>query len=450
MKKKIIYILLISVMLFVSFASRTAVCAAEQMCISQIKIESGDNAAEKLESEGYTVLFQNLNPSGGERMYLGYKLGTKAITGLIVSSEYKTSVSVNSVNYAPVSSLNLNQGTNGKPVYLYATADPKAGSGIVSLNYVKDNRDGSVNLLEKFGDGSVPVRTADGRAADFDEGIDRRDLYFFAVHENACMPYVSDMKIVNVGSDENAFKKIVASGCNYFNSDPVAETKGTASYLCYNRTADASQAVRFAAVSENSEIDGIAYTNAGSFNLNGESVNLYYTKDKTVGNPVTEIVKGKLSNESFTLGDWARAYFSRTSSSAMSNIYGEDLYNTLIDSNEEYAQLKVKNYQSTSDTGLYMILSANGLNNNSTETSTFTLPTEQHTEKTEMQRDTEVTGIEKERDTEANTDTERTAVNAYGSVIGGGSLFAIAVLLVIAVVAAFISVTVNDRKNRKN
>lgn len=436
-------------MLFAVFAPQTAVCAEEQLCISQIKIESGDEAAEKLESGGYTVLFQNLNPAGGKRIYLGYKLGTNAITDLVVSSELKTSLSVASVNYTPVSSLNLNQGTKGKPVYLYSTTDMKAGSGIVSLDYVKDNKDDSVNLLEKFGDGSVPVRTTDGSAADFDEGIDRRDLYFFAVHKNSCMPYVSDMKIVNVSSGENAFKKIVASGCNYFNSEPVVRTNGTDSYLCYNRTADASQAVRYAAVSESSEIDGITYTGAGSFNLNGESVNLYYTKDNAVGNPVTEVTKGKLTNDSFTLGDWAKAYFSRTSSSAMSNIYGEDLYSRLIESNEEYAQLKIKNYKNSSDTDLYMILSAKGLSDDGTEKNVFTLPEKEQNENAEMQRDTEIAGIEKEESTTQNPDNTGNAVNAYGSVIGSGSLFAITVCGILAVAAAFILLIVKKQKNDK-
>lgn len=284
--------------------------AADTLGISQVKIEAGADAAEKLESGGYTVIYQNLNPSGGERIYLGYKLETKAITGLVVLTELKASVSADSVSYSPVFSVNLNGGTKGKPVYLYSTTDSKAGSAILSLNFVKDSKDGTVNLLDNFGDGSVIVRTSDGGAADFDEGIAARDLYLFMIKDNSCKPYVSDIKIVNVSSEENAFKKIVVSGCDYFNREPVAKSDGISAYLCCNRTADASTAVRLAAVSDNAEIDGITYTGAGSFNLNGKTVNLYYTKDKTVGNPVSEITKGSLSSENFTLSDWAKSYFS--------------------------------------------------------------------------------------------------------------------------------------------
>lgn len=436
-------------LLLISLMSGITAFAAEQLCISQLKIESGDDAAEKLEANGYTVIFQNLNPSSGERMYLGYKLGETAITNLIVSSELKSSFSVNSVSYRSVSSLNLNQGTGGKPVYLYSTTDAKAGSGIVSLTYLKDDKDGRAKLLEKFGDGSVPVRTVDGNAADFDEGIDGRDLFLLTVREKACLPYVSDIRIVNVNSSENAFKKIVASGCNYFNSEPVSESDTESSYLCCNRTAAASEAVRSAVISDSSEINGITYQSAGSFNLNGESLNLYYTKDETAGNPVAEIVKGSLFKGRFTLGEWAKSYFSGAPSSARSSLYSEDTYNTLIESDEEYTQLQIKNYSSNSipKTDLYMILSAKGLNTEKSDKQVVVIPEAQKDETAELQHDTEVTGIEKEETTAESTNK---ALNAYGSAISGGSLIAIAVMAIIAVIAVFILVIVKDRKNGKS
>ena len=446
--KKFICILFIPVLISAMLMSGITAYAADTLGISQIKIEAGADAAEKLESGGYTVIYQNLNPSGGERIYLGYKLGTKAITGLIVSTELKTSVSADSVSYSPVSSINLNGGTKGKPVYLYSTTDSKAGSAILSLNFVKDSKDGTVNLLDNFGDGSVIVRTSDGGAADFDEGIAARDLYLFMIKDNSCKPYVSDIKIVNVSSEENAFKKIVASGCDYFNREPVAKADGTSAYLCCNRTADASSAVRLAAVSDNAEIDGITYTGAGSFNLNGKTVTLYYTKDKTVGNPVSEITKGSLSSENFTLSDWAKSYFSKAESSAMASIYSEDLYNSLIESDEEYTQLKIKSNNGTPDVGLYMILPAKGVKTDKAEEEVITLPSKQQEENAEMQRDTEVTGIEKEEST--TSEESKNAVNAYGSAISGGSLIAIAVMAIIAVIAAFIFVMVKDRKKTEN
>lgn len=434
--------------MFSSAASVITAYADDRLCISQIKAESGDNAAEKLEGAGYTVLYQNLNPSDGERIYLGYKLGKTAVTGLVVSSEYKSSLSVDSVSYLPVSSLNLNQGTDGSPVYLYSTTDAKAGSGIVSLAFAKDDKDKKTDLLESINDGSVPVRTATGKAADFDEGISERDLYLLTVREKACLPYISEVKIVNVGSDENSFGKIVSSGCNYFCIDPIAETDRTVTYLCYNRTDDVSDAVRFAAASDSEVIDGITYQSAGSYNLNGETVTLYFTKDGKVGNPVSEIVKGSFVSGSFSLGDWAKSYFSGAPSSARSGIYGEEAYSALIESDTEYIQLQIKSFsngQSSSATDLYMILPAEGLAADAPEEKVIILETEQQSDE-ELQRDTEVTGIEKE----VTAETENDSVNAYGSVIGVGSLISIAAMAVIAVVIASIFVTIKAKKKKEN
>lgn len=447
--KKHICILFVFAILLASVIPRITVFASERMCISDIKIESGVDAGERLEADGYTVLFQNLNPSSENRMYLGYKLGEKAITNLIVSSELKSNISVGSISYHSVSSLNLNQGTDGKPVYLYSTTDAGAGNGIIALSFIKDNKDKRAKLLESINDGSVPVRTVDGNPADFDEGIGERDLFLLTVREKACLPYVSDIKIVNVNSSENAFRKIVSSGCNYFCNEPLTQTDSSSTYLCCNRTADVSEALRSVVISDSSEIDGITYQSAGSCNINGERLNLYYTKDKTEGNPVVEVVKGSLFYGNFTLGEWAKSYFSGVPSSARSSIYSENTYNTLIESDEEYTQLQIKNRSNnnTAKIDLYMIVSANGLNIENSDERSVVLPDEQKNENGELQHDIEVNGIEKEEETRESTDK---SLNAYGSAISGGSLIAIAVMAITAVIAVSIMVIVKDRKNSKS
>ena len=136
--KKVLSLIIVPVMLILFVLPGTTAFAADRLCISQISVEAGADAAEKLEKKGYTVIYQNLNPSGEERIYMGYKLGGTPVTDLIVSSVHAGSVEVNSVTYTSVSSVNLNQGTGGAPVYLYCTGDTKAGSGILSLFFVKD------------------------------------------------------------------------------------------------------------------------------------------------------------------------------------------------------------------------------------------------------------------------------------------------------------------------
>ena len=441
--KKHIKILIISALLLVLIIPNTVCFASGRLCISELSLRSGDTAAEALEAEGFTVIYQNLNPSG-ERIYLGYKLGEKPITGLTVSAEYKASVSVDGVAYTPVSALNLNEGTDGSPVYLYGTYDSKAGSGIAALNFVKDNKDPGVNLLDSFGDGSVPIMTADGRLADFDAGIEERSLYLLAVRENSCLPYISEIKTVNVGKNDNAFKVITESGFVYFNPEPVSQADGADTYLCFNRTADAGNAVRFAAFSNTPEIDGIQYTLAGEINLNGKNSGLYYTKSKEVGNPVVQITPDSLFEGNVSFGDWAALYFGRASF-ASSYIYEEEAYAALLQSTEEYMQLGIKN-ENSADSGLYMILASQGLAS-APASAAVTVPQAQ-SESVELQRDTEVTGIEKETSPDI-TAADKT-VDAYGSAIGGGSLIAIAVFAIISVIAAFIFVTFKGRKKESD
>ena len=439
--------MIISVLLLVLIIPNTVCFASGRLCISELGIQSGENAAEALEAEGFTVIYQNLNPSG-ERIYLGYKLGEKPVTGLTVSSEYKTSLSVDGIAYSPVSALNLNEGTDGSPVYLYVTREVKAGSGIAALNFVKDNKDPGANLLENFGDGSVPVMTADGRLADFDEGIEERSLYLLAVRDNSCLPYISEIKTVNVGKSDNAFKAIAESGFVYFNPEPVSQADSADTYLCFNRTADAGNAVRFAALSDTPEIDGIQYTSAGEFDLNGKTCGLYYTKSKDVGSPVVQITPDSLFEGTVTFGDWAAMYFGRASF-ASSCIYEEEAYAALLQSTEEYMQLGIKNKNSSDDaesSGLYMILASQGPVSEAAP-DTVTVPQAQN-ESVELQRDTEVTGIEKETSPDI-TAADKT-VDAYGSAIGGGSLIAIAVFAIISVIAAFVFVTVGGRKKESD
>ena len=443
--KKYISFILIPVIIFVLMLPKPEGLAAERLCISQLRLASGDGAAEMLEKDGFTVMYQNLNPAGGERIYLGYKLGEKPITGLTVSSVYESSVSVNGAVYTPVSTLDLNDGTDGSPVYLYFTADAAAGSGIVALSCIKDNKDGSTDLLESFGGGAVPVRTVEGKAADLDEGIDERDLYLFMINENSCLPYISEIKTVSVGANENAFEKIAASGFDYFNAEPVANDGGACTYLCFGRTADAGAAVRYAAVSDTPVIDGITYKSAGTLGIKGSASELYYTKDKTVGNPIVQITTASLIGGTLTLGEWAAAFFGSSSSGAASYIYAEDAYGALVQSTEEYMQLGIKNSITSENTGLYMILASRGLEPGAGEVSAVTLPEQVQSESEEMQRDTEISGIEKETESQNAAQADQ-PVNAYGSAISGGNIIAIAVFAVISVMVAFIAVLIKGRK----
>lgn len=451
MKKCIISFLLIPILMISVFVVSPRADAAEQKCISRLRIAAGEDAAEKLESDGYTVFYQNLNPSGDadKKIYLGYKLGEKAVTGLAVSSSQRDSLRIGSVSYLPVSSFNLNEGTDGKPVYLYSTTDSKAGSGIISFCAASDNDRSGEAPLKIMNDGSVPVRTEDGSAADLEAGIADGGLYLFTVHENLCLPYISEIKTVTVPSNGNAFEKIVSSSCNYFAVDSISSSKGD-TYICYNRTADASEAVRNAVVSADGEPDG-EYILAGSYSDGGKMRDLYYTKDESAGNPLTDITKGAVMGREFTLGDWALTYFSGDPTSARAQLFSRDEYKALLASEEKYVQTQVEVFENGKQTGtadLFMVFSQKGLNVDEMTTVAAQEETTQADENAAdgLQRDTADESIVKN---DSDEQTTTTASTVQGSAISKGSVIAVACLAVVIAAAAAAAVIIGKRKNKK-
>ncbi len=463
LRKIIFTLMIVSILLFSAAVPGTMVYAASRSCISELSIAAGDDGLNQLEKDGYTAVYQNLNPSKDSqtKIYLGYKLGSSPITGLAVSSENRKSFSIGTIKYSQVSSVNLNQGNGGSPVYLYFTKSEEAGRGIVSLNTVCRDENNDVNLLDCINEGSVSVRTADGNAADFEEGISGTDLYMFMVRENTCLPYISDIKTVTVKKGENTFSRIVSSGCDYYVKDCIGTGGDGCTYLCYNRTDDASDAVRYAAVSDSENIDGIGFVSAGSFSDGNAVQNLYYSKSAEIGNPVTEITKGSVMGNEFTLGEWTQAYFRGAPSGARSEALRSSTFEKLSESETPYTELQIMSYLGGSPSGvtdLYMVLSSENL----------TVPAQ-----TEPSLSEELEALEEDanaseadalaqdgelRDAEdAETVKEESAAEeaeqpvegeiAYGSAIGSGGLAAIAVLTIIAVILVFILVMFRNRKN---
>ena len=169
-----------------------ALAAASSPCISEITVMSGKNAVEDLEEDGYTVVRQNLNgsPDAEERIYMGYKTGDDAVTGLLVSSEYVSSLTYGGTEFTPVSDINLNDGTDGSPVYLYYTKDGAAGSGVTALETFTRSPYFRDEFSALFGEDEYPVPNTDGNAADLDDGIDGYELYLFIKCENMDPAYV--------------------------------------------------------------------------------------------------------------------------------------------------------------------------------------------------------------------------------------------------------------------
>lgn len=496
MKYKILFRILIPVLIIFLMLTSFGVYAASSKCISEIKIVSGKNAVDELEQSGYTAVYRNLNcaPDAKERIYLGYKTGGEKITGLKVSSSLKDSLQFESVTYYPVSNKNLNDGTAGSPVYLYYTRDKKAGSGIVSLaTFTRTLSDGA-DLPDFFGNGSSPVRNTDNAAADFDAGVDGYDLYFFMIREELCLPYVSELKTVEVKAGEKLFEKIAGTGCDYYVDTPVFTGNSVSEYLCYNRTSDKNNAVRYVAVTDGTAPGSFDFLSAGNITCGGKAGKLLYTKSAEIGNAVTDVTVGALMSDSFTLGEWAGSYFGGKAATAASGLLKEEAYESLTASTEKYTQIPVKTFEAGTEksaTNIYTVLALKGLvtefksgtaekppetsavsetiaegttafesetepesdvqtaPENDTEAEAepkdTDLPDQDELAEDGMIHDTEDTGIVKE---ETSGENEEEAATVQGSAIGSGSLIAIAVLLMAAVTMTFCFIMYAGRKKK--
>ncbi len=454
--RRILLSVLAVIMLFPPFST----FAASGSCLSEIKIAVGKEAITELEKKGYTVIYQNLNhaPGSGEMIYMGYKTGDDAITGLVVSPEKRPSLSIGSVTYTLVSEKDLNAGTAGFPLYLYCTKDKKAGDGIVALLSFSRNPKNDAALPDFFSDGSVPVRTADGSAADFEAGIDGYELYFFMIRRTVCLPYISEIKTVEVANGDRLLSKLTSTGCDYFIDAPICTSGNTATYLCYNRTADKAQAVRYVAVSDTASLCGVPFTSAGKMICDGKARELFFTRSERIGNPITDITLGAVMGEDFTLGDWARSYFGGKTTAGASKVFNEEAYGDLTQSKEEYTQLPVncfENEKAVSGSGLYIVLGKNGL------TAVADAVAKEVKSKNGMaenaypidgqSRDIEDNAINKQAEEDEKTaDGSRKTEEIPGSAIGGGSLIAIAAFLVAAMTVTGVCITASNRRKRKD
>ncbi len=262
--------------------------AASESCISEISLEVGADSRTQLEDKGYSVLFQgmNLSSENDSTVTLGYKKGADAITALIISTEYAASLTYNSCSFRPVSSVSLNAGTSGKPLYLYYTKDSKAGSGITRLDTVSGftDRDDVVPLRN---DGSSPVLMNDGTLANLDSGIDNSELYLLVYRVGKIRRYISNACIVKSSTKAQAINSAASKGCDFYLDCDISDSDSEVCYIAYKRTADKADAITKITVS-------------------GE--NLSFEKNKQANAYLIDISDYKPFDQSFKLGDWAGLY----------------------------------------------------------------------------------------------------------------------------------------------
>ena len=396
--------------------------AAPTRYISEITVAVGPEGRSSLESRGYSVLFQGMNLVSGDEgsVYLGYKKGSNAITGLVVSTQRSQTISYDGASYSLVSDDSLNYGTDGTALYLYCTRDDAAGEKITSLD-TASGFSSTDEVLSLRNDGSAPVRMSDGTLANLDRGISNSEIYLLMYRAPSVKCYISDVCLVSGGTKAEAINRAASLGCDSYVDKDIGG-RGEVAYLAYSRTADAEAAIT-------------------GFTL--DSGEVLIERDGQSGARLIDITAGRFFGDSFELGDWAGVYASYDKAVSRHS----SLYKTLS------ASTQVCSSVAAGDNDIYALYEGS-----------YTAAAPEETEEPEATEEPEVTeelaadavdefyDIDKSADEAADTETETADTEDAGliaSVINSGNIVAIScisIIIILAVIGTWIYI--KDRKNK--
>jgi len=361
--KKIFTLMTVLLLLFTALVPCLP-AGAEGVCISEVTLAGGEDAPEELEAGGYEVLRKDLNGGSGSPVYIGYRRGGEALTGLMVSEVCTGSLSAGGITWNLVSETALGE-ASGRKLWLYSTSDQAAGTGIVSLTAASDSGKGTWSLSDCLNDGSDILRMADGTPANLADGAEGALLAILMNRADLCRPYIDRVASVSVPSGADPAGAILSAGCNYYAVDPLPGDDGNDYYVCYTRTADASRAVTFvgACARGTMPLAGDAPCEAaGEISVNGGIYTLFFAEAPDFGRPVTDITVGEWMAGSFTLGEWAKSFFAGAPTSARAELFSEAAYRELISDETPYMETPVRLFSAgqTMDTSLRLVVAAEG------------------------------------------------------------------------------------------
>lgn len=359
--------------MFVSIAP--PVIAANRRFITELRVESGEEAVAKLEAEGWSVTMVGLNVTAdpAAQVYLAYKMNTgSAITNVIVSSDVGDSFTdKNGIVYKCISHVDVDHGIGGGAGCLYATHDEHAGTPLVGIDVLRGNNDSGEVLYPITNDGAEIVRTPNGTPADLEKGSSTDVVYLAQIHDGIVRPYISEIGIITDTDKWNAVYTACERGYNYYIEGDIDNSPDTYTIIGYERTANPEEAItNITAVSARTvqsledkqiidkptgqaghvtaaaiSISGVEYVRISSKQISAEeSYYIYRTKDSKAGNPISMLYAETPEQlQNFLFGTWANAhFFSQGVTTAYTYSMNEDLYMTLWDDQTVCSKLPVR------------------------------------------------------------------------------------------------------------
>lgn len=336
--------------------------AANKRFISELRVEAGEDAIEKLEADGWSVMMVGLNVTAdpAAQVYLAFKLNTGApVTNLIVSEDVgDTLTDAKGIVYNCVSHTDVDTGFESSAGCIYATKDERAGAPLVGLDIIRGSSEEGDVLYPITNDGAEIVRTPNGAPADLESAENSGVVYIAQIRDGLVRPYISEIGIVTDTDKWNAVYTACERGFNYYVEGDIDSSTDTYTIIAYDRTADPKSAItNIAAVSEKTvrsleeaqvvdptagskntvtaaaiSISGAQYIRVSSTPVGAEEpYYLYMAKDSAAGNPISMIYAEKPEQtQNFLFGMWANSYFfSPGTTTAYTYCMNEDLYMTL-------------------------------------------------------------------------------------------------------------------------
>ncbi len=332
--------------------------AANQQFITDIRLEAGADAVDKLEKDGYSVMLTGLNMTydPAKQVYLGYKMNSgNPITNIIISDGGNSLKDENGISYSRVSDVDVDERIGGSTGYIYTTRDKKAGDPLVGLDVLRSREEAIYPITN---DGAEIVRTAEGIPADLESASKNAIVYLAQIRDNIVRPFISEIGVVTDTDKWNAVYTACERGYNYYVEGDIDKSDETYTVLVYKRTANVKDAVtNIAAVSERTVkamekeqlvdaseksvekltgaaigISGIEYVRVSSKPIAGKTpYYLYQTKNTKAGNPVSMLYAENIKEEQNSLfGTWVNGYFSTESkTSAYTYSVNEDAFAAL-------------------------------------------------------------------------------------------------------------------------
>ena len=347
------------------------VSAANKRFITEIRVETGEEAVAALEQDGWSVTMVGLNAIAdpASQVYLAYKMNTGSpITDVVLSPDAGDSISVgDGITYNCVSHVDVDEGIGGGAGCLYATTDERAGAPLVGLDVLRGSEGDESVLYPITNDGAEIVRTPEGAPADLEASSDTNVVYLAQIRDGIVRPYISEIGVITDSDKWNAVYTACERGYNYYVDGDIDDSPDTYTIIGYERTADPKAAVTdIKAITEDAvksaddgqadnkksaaaTISGAEYVRISSQPIAGETpYYIYRSKDAKAGNPISMLYAEKVEKEQYYLfGTWANTYFFTPGvTTAYSYCMNEDLYASLWEDQTVFTMLPVRLFES--------------------------------------------------------------------------------------------------------